>query len=150
MRLVTSNSNATTVRLKLAAVLLPLLFVLLSAGNLFSQNTATITGTVTDPTGAVVPGAQVTIVAVETNSSRTFVTDSAGRYSSGPLSVGGYRVEVQATGFKHLVREGISLQVQQAAVVNLQLELGQATEEMTVTAAPGFDPDNGCVPRTGN
>jgi Carboxypeptidase regulatory-like domain len=133
---VTTNSHAPMVRLKLVAALLPLFFVLLCAENLFSQNTAAITGTVTDPTGGVVPAAQVTITDVETNTSRKIVTDSAGRYSSGPLSVGGYRVQVEAAGFKRLVHEAITLQVQQTAVVDLQLELGQTTEAVTVTAAP--------------
>ncbi len=136
MRLVTTNSYVTTVRLKLVAVLLPLYFVLLCAGNLFGQNTAAITGTVTDPTGGVVPAARVTIVNVDTNSSRTVTTDGAGRYSSGPLSVGAYRVQVEAPAFKRLVRAAITLQVQQTAIVDLKLELGQTTEEMTVTAAP--------------
>ena len=136
MKSVTTNSHAATVRLKLVAVLLPLFFVLLCAENLFSQNTAAITGTVTDPTGGVVPAARVTITDVETNTSRRIVTDSAGRYSSGPLSVGGYRVQVEAAGFKRLVHEAITLQVQQTAVVDLQLELGETTEAVTVTAAP--------------
>jgi len=92
-------------------------------------------GTVTDPSGAAVPAARVTIVAVETNTKRTVVTDSVGRYSSGPLHVGGYRLEVQAQGFETLVRTGLSLQVQQTAVVDLQLQLGAATQEVTVTGA---------------
>src|SRR5438045_7530492 len=96
-------------------VAFPVLCVLLlCAPSLFSQvDTGRITGTASDATGAVVPGVKVTVVAVETNRSQTFITDNTGRYSSGPLQVGAYRVEAQATGFKHLVLEAISRQVQE-------------------------------------
>ena len=136
MRLVTSNIYLTKIWLKLGLLFLPLCLLLLCTDNLFSQaDTGSITGTITDASGAVVPNVQVTIVAVETNRRQTFVTDNAGRYSSGPLRVGAYRVEAESAGFKHLVREAISLQVQETAVVNLQLELGQVTQQTTVTAA---------------
>src|SRR5712691_3449562 len=95
--------------LKLGVVFPAMCLLLLCAESLFSQaDTGRITGTVSDATGAVAPGVRVTIVAVETNRSQTFVTDNTGRYSSGPLRVGAYRVGAQATGFKHLVREAIS------------------------------------------
>ena len=122
--------------LKLGIAFLPLCLLLLCAENLFSQaDTGRIIGTVTDATGAVVPNVKVTILAVETNRRQTFVTDNTGRYSSGPLQVGAYRVEAESTGFKRLVREAISLQVQETAVVNLQLELGEISQVTTVTAA---------------
>jgi len=125
--------------LKSRVILLPIclsLFGFFCAESLLSQvETGRIIGTVTDVTGAVVPDAEVTIVAVATNRHHTFVTNNGGRYSSGPLQVGEYRVEVQMSGFKRLVREGISLEVQETAVLNLQLELGQLTEQVTVTAA---------------
>jgi hypothetical protein len=136
MKLVTRNTYVTKVWLKLGVVFLPLCFLLLCTESLFSQaETGRITGTVSDSTGAVLPDVEVTIVAVETNRRRTFVTDIEGRYSSGPLQVGEYRVEAQLTAFKRLVRDGISLEVQETALVNLQLELGAITEQVTVTAA---------------
>ena len=114
MKLVTRNTYVTKIWLKLSVVFLPLCFLLLCTESLFSQaETGRITGTVSDTTDAVLPNVEVTIVAVETNRTRTFVTDIAGRYSSGPLRVGEYRVEAQLTDFKRLVREGISLQVQE-------------------------------------
>src|SRR4051812_39368764 len=107
--------------------------LLLGATRVFGQaNTGRITGTVTDATGGVAPGAQITIIAVETNRSQEFVTDSSGRYASGPLQVGSYRVEAQMTGFKHLVRDSISLQVQETAVINLELQLGEMSQEIKV------------------
>src|SRR5713101_797270 len=134
--LVTRNASVSNVLLKLRVVFSALCILLLCAESLFSQaDTGRITGTVSDASGAVVPGVRVTILAVETNRSQTFVTDNAGLYSSGPLRVGAYRVEAQATGFKHLVRDAISLQVQETAVVNLQLELGEITQEVRVTTA---------------
>lgn len=136
MRLMARNASVSKIGLKLGGVFPVLCLLLLGVQSLFSQaDTGRITGTVSDATGAVVPGVRVTIVAVETNRTQTFVTDNMGRYSSGPLRVGAYRVEAQATGFKHLVRDASSLQVQETAVVNLQLELGELSQEVRVTAA---------------
>ena len=129
------NTHVTRIWLKLAVVVLPLCFLLGTEGLFGQAETGRITGTVSDATGAVVPNVEVAIVAIDTNRRNTFVTDHAGRYSSGPLRVGEYRVEAQVTGFKRLIREAISLQVQETAVVNLQLELGEITEQVTVTAA---------------
>src|SRR5260370_12240614 len=113
MRLVAKYASVIKDWLKLG-VAFPVLFsLLLGAQSLFSQaNTGRITGTATDVTGALVPGVKVTIIAVETNRHQTFVTDSTGRYSSGPVQAGAYRVEAESTGFKRFVREPISLQVQ--------------------------------------
>ena len=113
---------------------LSLCLLLLSTERLFSQaDTGSITGTVTDPASAVLPNVKVTIIAVATNRRESFLTDSEGRYSSGPLRVGEYRIEAELAGFKRLVRPSILLQVQETAVINLQLELGTVTQEMTVT-----------------
>ena len=133
MRLATGHTYITVVSQKLCTLVLPLILVFSCSGNLFGQDTGVITGTITDASGAVVPTATVTILAIETNSRRIVATDSAGRYSSGPLPVGRYQVEVQAKGFKNLVRSGLSLQVQQTAVVDVQLAVGDTTEHVTVT-----------------
>ncbi len=116
---------------------LALCLFLLGEHRSFSQvDTGSIAGTITDPSGAVVPGAKVTIVAVATNQQRTLTTDDSGRYSSGPLRPAEYRVEVELKGFKHLISESIVLQVQQAAVMNLTMEVGGVQEEVRVTTAP--------------
>ena len=113
-----------------------LCLLLLSPQNLFSQaETGRITGTVTDSTGAIVPRVEVTVTNVNTNQRQVFTTGPEGRYSTGPLRVGAYRLEAETTGFKRLIREEITLQVQQTAVINLQLELGEITESVTVTAS---------------
>jgi hypothetical protein len=119
-----------------SVVFLSLCLLLLCPQSLFSQaETGRITGTVSDATGAVVPGAEVAIINLDTNRRQVFTSDPAGRYSSGPLRVGRYRIEAESTGFKRLIRDEITLEVQETAVVNLQLELGEITESVTVTAA---------------
>ncbi len=126
--------NIYQVRLRLGV--LSLCLCLLGAQGLFGQaDTGSITGTVTDPAGALLPHVKVTIVAVATNRQQAFLTDNEGRYASGPLRVGEYRVEAEMTGFKRLIRQSILLQVQERAVINLQLELGTLTQETTVMAA---------------
>ena len=96
--------------------------------------TGTVIGTVKDPTGSVVPGVEVQITHVETNRRVVATTNARGDYASPPLSVGEYRVEAGAAGFKVAVRAGIILQVQQTAVVDLVLALGETTERVEVVA----------------
>ena len=114
-----------------------LCFLLLGGGRLFGQaDTGSITGTVTDASGAVVPSVKVTIVSVATNQRQDFTTDRAGRYSSGPLRPGEYRVEAQGAGYKHLLSKNVVLEVQQTAVMDLTMQVGGVQEEVTVTTAP--------------
>ncbi|MGZ4823110.1 MAG: carboxypeptidase-like regulatory domain-containing protein, partial [Terriglobales bacterium] len=80
--------------------------VLLVAATAFAQSTATLQGTVTDESGAVVPNARVTAVNQETNLQRSTVTDTTGNYLIPTLPVGTYRVEVETSGMqRQLVRE---------------------------------------------
>ncbi len=96
--------------------------------------TGTIYGTVSDATGAVVPGVTVTATNVETNFSRSATTDPAGQYSLTFLPVGTYRLEINATGFKKFERKGIVLEVNRLARVDAALELGAVSETVSVTA----------------
>ena len=131
--MVLTISGTYNIRLRLGVLCLCVL--LLGAERLFSQaDTGSITGTVTDPAGAVLTNVKITIMAIATNRRLAVLTDNEGRYSSGPLRVGEYRVEAELPGFKRLIRPSILLQVQQTAVVNLQMELGTVTQETTVTA----------------
>ena len=120
-----------------ALCLLLLCCFFLRTESLFGQaDTGTISGTVTDPAGAVMSSVKVTIVAIATNQERTLTTDNAGRYSSGPLNPGEYRVEAEMAGFKHLITDNLVLQIQQTAVMNLTMEIGAVRQQVTVTTTP--------------
>ncbi len=97
--------------------------------------TGSIVGTVTDHSGAAVPGAAVTVTNVDTNSTTKTTTDSSGNYVVTPLPVGHYSVDVEARGFKRSLSEGITLNVQDRLGVNVALEVGQISETVEVTAA---------------
>ena len=97
-------------------------------------DTARITGRVIDPTGAAIPEAKITITNPQTNFQYSTTTSLQGRYESIPLRIGKYRVEAERQGFKRVVRDGIILQIQETAVIDLELELGAVTQEVSVTA----------------
>lgn len=97
--------------------------------------TATLQGVVTDNSGAAVPGATVTVTNTATGVSGTIKTDGGGRFVFASLAPGGpYAVTVKAAGFKEEQRKGITLAINQIANLSLSLEVGAATEQVTVTA----------------
>ena len=96
--------------------------------------TGTIVGTVKDNTGAVVPGATVTVTETGKQTSSTYVTDSRGSYTAPFLIPGTYEVSVDVQGFRKHVRRGVVLQVNQRARVDVALELGTFAEATEVTA----------------
>ncbi|MCS7026016.1 MAG: TonB-dependent receptor [Bryobacteraceae bacterium] len=101
---------------------------------------AGISGAVTDPSGAPIANARVQVINAETNVASIAITNEAGFYALPYLSVGTYRVVVEQPGFKRAVRDGITLQVDQRAQVDLVLEVGSLTESVTVTGeAPLVD-----------
>lgn len=97
--------------------------------------TATITGTVTDQTGAVVPNAKVTATNVATNVAASTQTNESGIYSLLFLPVGQYRVNAEASGFKAASIPAFTLEVNQTARIDIPLQVGQASEVVEVTAA---------------
>ena len=100
----------------------------------FAQiTTGTISGTVTDSTGAVVPGVNVTLKSVEKGITRTVRTDEGGRYRAPELALGSYEISVEAAGFESVVRSGITLTVGREAVVDFTLQVGAITDKITVT-----------------
>jgi len=104
------------------------------AGVVFGQaSTGTITGTVTDPTGAVVGGAGVDVTNTETGVAYPTVTTSAGVYTVTNLPVGSYALTVTVAGFKRYQRTGVSLSAAQVLGLNVSLEVGAASESVTVT-----------------
>jgi outer membrane receptor protein involved in Fe transport len=107
----------------------------LSAGILTGQTgTSSIRGTVYDPKEAVVAGVTVTLTNIATSESRTTTTTELGLYSFMLLPPATYRLEAQARGFKRFAQESIQLDVGLAAAIPIRLELGAASETVTVTA----------------
>jgi hypothetical protein len=101
----------------------------------WSQETrGTILGIVKDPSGAVVPGASVTLTHLETNTVIRTQTNAAGLYEVPLLMPGPYEIVAEAAGFKRYVRRGVTLTVGARLNIEIQLELGQAAETVTVTA----------------
>ena len=113
------------------SLLVPL-FVMASAAA-FAQ-TGTVLGTVTDPTGSVVPGATITITNTGTNAKRVLQTNTAGSYIAPELPIGPYSVKAEATGFKTYERTGITLDSNDTVRVDAALQVGQVTENVTVAA----------------
>ena len=113
-----------------------LMFVILTVVALaipaVSQTTSTFTGTVKDPTGAVVPGAEVTVTHIETNFTKTVTTNAQGLYRVIELPVGTYRIEASSTGFKTAVVESVPLGVGVIERLDLSLEVGSETETVIV------------------
>ncbi|MCX6636439.1 MAG: carboxypeptidase-like regulatory domain-containing protein, partial [Acidobacteria bacterium] len=102
----------------------------------FAQvETARVIGTVKDQLGGVVAGAKVAITNTQTGQSFETQTRADGSYESAPLRIGAYRVIVNRDGFKRALRDGIILRIQQAVVVEFTLEVGQMTQEISVTSA---------------
>ena len=114
---------------------LALLFVVNISSWLLAQTTGSITGVVTDPSGAVVPGARVTATEKNTGSVRTITTNSSGFYSLTNLAPGIYKLAVAKEGFKGLVIDDNQLTVAQALVVNPQLPVGSLQETVEVNGA---------------
>src|SRR5690242_14134202 len=89
-------------------------FVLLHASPAYSQERASIAGTITDSSGAAIPGVLITVTDARTNVVRTTTTNSAGLYSLGDLVPDPYTVSAQAKGFKRAERSAFTLEVAQA------------------------------------
>jgi hypothetical protein len=107
---------------------------LLSA-SLWAQGAAgSIAGTVTDPSGASVPGAKVTITDLQRGGTRTLATDAAGAYAAPNLNPGRYSVKVEFQGFRTTDRNNIQLEVSQDIRVDVTLEPGNQSETVTVTS----------------
>src|SRR5258706_2750455 len=116
--------------LRLGLVLILLLALLPQA---FAQKTSgTITGVVTDSSGAMMPGASVTVTSTQTGASRTATTDAQGSFSFPDLSPGLYDVTVSKEGFKKISNKGVSSHVGDMTNLSLQLPVGAAAEVVEV------------------
>ncbi len=114
------------------------LFLLVVALSVFSAcafaQQATIVGTVTDPSGAVVPNVSVTLTNTDTGSSKTIPTNEAGQYVAVDLQIGHYDVKASSAGFKAAEQKGIVLTVGDRVRVDFQMQMGGAQETVTVEA----------------
>jgi carboxypeptidase family protein/TonB-dependent receptor-like protein len=124
-------SVATT---RIAGLLLTWIFCTLSVAA--QEGLSTLRGTVTDATGAVVAGADVTALAVLTNiTARTATTDAQGNFEMPALKAGQYRVSAVARGFKKGVVDDVTLQSNDVRRVNIALQVGEVVSEITVSGA---------------
>ena len=120
--------------------------MLMISRTLQAQSNAQITGTVSDPSGAVVSGATVTVVRESTGIESTAKTNQNGSYSVPQLQPGSYHIDVKAQGFKNLQRSGITLVVAQTAQIDFNLELGSSTQSVSVTdTAPLLDASSAAI-----
>ncbi len=111
-----------------------LLLVNCLAGVTWAQSyTGSITGAVTDPSGAVIPNAQVNLTDEQKGYAFTAQTDSAGRYLFRNLAPGSYRIAVQNSGFQTQEKTGIKLDVNQSLAVDFGLQVGAASERVEIT-----------------
>src|SRR5262249_44434553 len=114
--------------------LLAVSFFLLTTAVAWAQSTAQVSGTVKDQTGAVLPGAEVTVTQTDTGLKRSAVTDESGSYLLTNLPIGPYRLEAGLPGFRTYVQTGIVLQVDANPVINAILEVGQVADQIEVQA----------------
>ena len=114
-------------------VFINLVFAAVSLGQ--DIRTGTLVGLVTDPAGAAVPGARVTVVNLQTRVESHVLTTADGNYDVPYLNIGEYEVSVEASGFKKFIRAGVSLQAGSTVRIDIPLEVGGVNQVIEVTAA---------------
>jgi Carboxypeptidase regulatory-like domain len=120
--------------------------LILSAAGLHAQGYGTISGTVTDPSGAVIPGASVIATEVQTGNATTTTSARDGRFVFPTLLPSGYSLSVTAAGFELYSQKGIVLEADQALTVNIVLKIGSQTQVVSVSAdAPQVDTTTGTL-----
>jgi hypothetical protein len=118
-------------RTKLFAIVILALCFIVSA---FGQTFGDISGEVKDSSGAAISAAQVTIVNVDTNATRSVVSNESGLFSFPALTPGTYNLKAEKSGFKTVTRPDILIQVQQSARVDVEMPVGQVNESVEVSA----------------
>jgi hypothetical protein len=116
------------------AILAILALCFLPVAHAQTSGTAAVQGTVTDPTGASIPAAKVTLTNTDTGTARATVTDNDGIYSLPNVSVGPYALTIEASGFQGYTQKGV-LEVGNNVEVNARLTIGSSTEHVEVQAA---------------
>ncbi len=120
---------------RLQTLLLSVVLILTSSLSLHGQSTyGTVDGSVTDPSGAALPGAQVTLTNKGTQEKHTQVTGAEGSYQFVNVIPGEYRLDIEKSGFKHFARPNVTVQVQQDTHIDAALTVGQVSETVEVTS----------------
>jgi hypothetical protein len=120
---------------RLAGSLMLVLGLALLNTGAYGQETASIVGTVTDPTGSAIPNAKVSITNEETGLVHAYTTNATGNYAATELPIGHYDVRVEAAGFKAYQKHGVTLEVNATVRADASLEIGATQESVTVEAA---------------
>ncbi|MGB7282132.1 MAG: carboxypeptidase-like regulatory domain-containing protein, partial [Candidatus Acidiferrum sp.] len=124
-------------RRSISSVLFFALVALLAASRVAAQSTGgEIRGTISDPSGASVAAANVTLINEATGTQRTMQSGSNGEYLFIEVPVGSYEIDVSLPGFKKFIRKGIALDLNQVVSVDITLVIGSAAEKVEVTGAP--------------
>ena len=122
------------IRPALSSLLFPLVLILAANPHLRAQTTSSLSGSVSDPSGAALAGATITAHDVTTGAARTTNTDATGLYQFPSLPIGDYQIVAHHDGFADELRTGIHLNVGQDATANLHLHIGNVREQVTVNA----------------
>lgn len=131
-----SSANPLGRYLQILAVMLAVVGISVGVAHAQLAGTGAISGTVQDPSGAVVANATVTATNIGTNLSTSRPTTSAGDYNLPALVPGNYTVTVTAGGFEGYKQENVTVNALETVALNIKLTVGQATETVTITAAP--------------
>src|SRR5438045_4489555 len=131
MRAVATKSS---LRNAFVSVFFSALLFCVSVAPAMAQSTASLNGTVTDPSGAAVPNAKVAVTNAATGIASTTQTDSAGAYLFPSLPIGTYRIEVTASGFQSAAISDLKLPVATDITQNIQLKIVQASNQVELDA----------------
>src|SRR6266581_3270978 len=116
------------------AIVIACVFSVLGCDFAWAQATAQISGTVRDPSAAVLPGVELTATQTETGVTRMTITNETGSYVLPNLPLGPYKLEAVLPGFRTFVQTGIVLQVNSKPTINVVLQVGKVTEQVEVQA----------------
>src|ERR1700688_3860248 len=131
------NFSLNNLRFYLAAVAFAVAILTSTSGNAFAQTggTGIVVGTVTDPSGAAVPGATVTLIDAATNSERITTTNDTGRYDFPNVPPGKYNLTISKGGFRAGKFVNQSVAVGESRTLDAKLEIGEASQVVEVMAA---------------
>jgi hypothetical protein len=121
--------------LRVAYSLLALIVLTASASRLSAQTAGTISGHVSDSSGAAIPGATISLTNLEKRSERSTVTTTAGDYTFTEVPVGTYKLKATSAGFKTLTSNAVQVQIQQSVRLDFPLQVGEVTESIEVQAS---------------